>query len=76
MTREKAMWDAGERLIAGPRPMSTNEFIEAGADAERARVVAWLRELAAVERSTSGPAPGYAERIANAIERGEHWEGG
>jgi hypothetical protein len=69
MTREEAMWEAGERLIAGSRPRSTNAFITAGADAERARVVAWLRE----EAKTYGSAARVLNVVADAIERGEHW---
>jgi hypothetical protein len=43
MTRQQAMWEAAQAVLAGPKPTTTAAFLEAGGDAERARLVAWLR---------------------------------
>jgi hypothetical protein len=45
-----------------------------GVDAERARIVAWLRDEA-VKRPRD-IVHDYSEEIADRIERGEHWTGG
>ncbi len=73
MTREQAMLDA--RLKANfANPLgSPDNIATAGADAERARVVAWLRwKEHAADDATEMLAFSHA---ADAIDRGEHWRG-
>jgi hypothetical protein len=66
MTREQAMWEAAKRGLGAwgaflGEDHADPEQAAAGADAERARVVAWFRSV------------GMSE-AADAIERGEHWK--
>ncbi len=87
MRREEAMREAAALgpvvnrwlIEGGPLPQPS-DFATAGADAERARVVAWLREDAeALEGTQTNLDRLIAEAIrecADAIERGEHWAGG
>ncbi len=71
MTREQAMREAAVQ-VADPRwlPPSQQAYdakvATAGADAERARVVEWLRAHPDVIRDV--------RQVARAIERGEHWQ--
>ena len=65
------VWDAADAILA-------SDWLKAhtaGADAERARVVAWLREHHARVRKMRAEALD-ADTLADAIERGEHWESG
>jgi len=76
MTREQAMREAAERGLGAWGALLGGDHVDpaqatAGADAERARVVAWLRE-----QCGDPMLPEYAEFLAayaDAIERGEPW---
>jgi hypothetical protein len=82
MTREQAMREAAERGLGGWGALLGEDHVDpaqatAGADAERARIVAWLLEMS--EQNTpfglhagDWPHAALAEASA-AIERGEPW---
>jgi hypothetical protein len=84
ITREEAMREATNGVIGAAiasleknPTLATMDFTKAGADVERARIVAWLLEMS--EQNTpfglhagDWPHAALAEASA-AIERGEHW---
>lgn len=68
MTREQAMQEAWMKQVFAKPLGHASEIATAGADAERARVVAWLR-------GDIKAAHDIGINLADAIERGEHWRG-
>lgn len=71
--RERAMKEAALAAFEAGAVAVSHIATTAGADAERARVVAWLRYCA---EQLDGEAAVALMAAADAIERGAHWESG
>ena len=88
MTREQAMREAALAHYADPERQGISRIATAGADAERARVVAWLRQGPAGSAGLWGRiklcwwmltserafAAGLLACIADALETRAHWQ--